>query len=101
MLGLLKNYVTGALSTDSGGNPFTIIGFGNGENRPATRTALTDAQVYDKSYHQEAAIPMAAGGETHGGTDVFIGALGNGAESFTGVMNNTEVFGLIKTAIDL
>ncbi|MGX6566773.1 alkaline phosphatase [Cupriavidus necator] len=101
VLGLLKNYVTGALSTDSGGNPFTIIGFGTGENRPATRTALTDAQVYDKSYHQEAAIPTAAGGETHGGTDVFIGALGNGAESFTGVMDNTDVFGLIKTAIGL
>ena len=101
VLGLLKNYVTGAYNTDTTGNPFTIIGFGNGENRPAARGALTDVQVFDKSYHQEAVIPMAAGGETHGGTDVFIGALGNGASNFTGVMDNTEVFGLIKKSLGL
>ncbi|MBZ4312463.1 hypothetical protein LAN17_23120, partial [Mycobacterium tuberculosis] len=47
--------------------------------RPATRGALTDAAVYDKNYHQEAVIPVAPGGETHGGTDVFIGARGLGA----------------------
>ena len=101
VLGLLKNYVTGANATDTGGNPFTIIGFGTGENRPATRGALTDAAVYDKSYHQEAVIPVAPGGETHGGTDVFIGARGLGAERFTGTMDNTEVFGLIKQAVGL
>ena len=101
VLGLLKNYVTGANATDTGGNPFTIIGFGTGENRPATRGALTDAAVYDKNYHQEAVIPVAPGGETHGGTDVFIGARGLGAERFTGTMDNTEVFGLIKQAMGL
>ena len=101
VLGLVKDYVTGSAKLDSTGNPFSIIGFGNGENRPATRTALTDVQVFDKTYHQEAVIPMPAGGETHGGTDVFIGAMGNGAEGFTGVMDNTDVFGLIKKAIGL
>ncbi|WP_079436748.1 alkaline phosphatase [Zoogloea sp. LCSB751] len=101
VLGLLKNFVTGALNLDSSGNPFTIIGFGNGENRPATRTALTDAQVADKSYHQEAAIPMAAGSETHGGTDVFLGAIGRGADKFTGVITNTEVFNLIRQSVGL
>lgn len=101
VLGLLKNFVNNAFSLDSGGNPFTIIGFGNGENRPATRTALTDAQVADKSYHQEAAIPMAAGSETHGGTDVFLGAIGLGAENFTGIITNTDVFGLIRKSVGL
>ncbi|AOY91969.1 alkaline phosphatase [Cupriavidus sp. USMAA2-4] len=101
VLGLVKNYVTGIANPDSSGNPFSIIGFGNGENRPATRTALTDAAVFDKAYHQEAVIPMATGGETHGGTDVFIGAMGNGAASFSGVMDNTDVFGLIKKTIGL
>ncbi|RTL40488.1 MAG: alkaline phosphatase [Rhodocyclaceae bacterium] len=101
VLGLLKNFVTGALNLDSSGNPFTIIGFGNGENRPATRTALTDAQVADKNYHQEAAIPMAAGSETHGGTDVFLGAIGRGADKFTGVITNTEVFNLIRQSVGL
>ncbi len=101
VLGLLKNFVTGANSTDSGGNPFTIIGFGNGENRPTTRTALTDAQVGNKDYHQEAVIPMASGSETHGGTDVFIGAMGAGAANFTGIIENIEVFGLVRKAIGL
>lgn len=101
VIGLLKNFVTGLYSTDSSGNPFTIIGFGNGENRPATRSALTDAQVADKSYHQEAAIPMAAGSETHGGTDVFLGAVGRGSERFTGVITNTEVFNLIRQSVGL
>ena len=101
VLGLLKSFVNNALSLDSGGNPFTIIGFGNGENRPATRTALTDAQVADKTYHQEAAIPMAAGSETHGGTDVFLGAMGLGAENFKGIITNTDVFGLIRKSVSL
>lgn len=101
VLGLLKNYVTGALGMDVDGNPFTIIGFGNGENRPATRTALTDAQVAIKTYHQEAAIPMAAGSETHGGTDVFLGAIGRGADKFTGVIENTAVFNLVRQSVGL
>lgn len=101
VLGLLRSYVDGLLSKDTGGNPFTIIGFGNGENRQATRTALTDAQVFDKTYHQEATIPVAAGSETHGGADVFLGAIGKGAESFTGVIENTAVFGLIRNAMGL
>src|SRR5450830_1410588 len=101
VLGLLRSYVDGLLSKDTSGNPFTIIGFGNGENRQATRTALTDAQVFDKTYHQEATIPVAAGSETHGGADVFLGAIGKGAESFTGVIENTAVFGLIRNAMGL
>ncbi|WP_026035140.1 alkaline phosphatase [Cupriavidus sp. BIS7] len=101
VLGLVYDYVSGSQKLDSTGNPFSIIGFGNGENRPANRTALTDVQVFDKAYHQEAVIPMSAGGETHGGTDVFIGAMGNGAANFFGVMDNTDVFGLIKKSIGL
>jgi alkaline phosphatase len=101
VLGLLRLYADGTLSRDTSGNPFTIIGFGNGESRLATRTALTDAQVFDKAYHQEATIPMAAGSETHGGGDVFLGAVGKGAGSFAGVMENTAVFGLIRKAVGL
>jgi alkaline phosphatase len=101
VLGLLRLYADGSLSRDTSGNPFTIIGFGNGESRLATRTALTDAQVFDKAYHQEATIPMAAGSETHGGGDVFLGAVGKGAGSFAGVMENTAVFGLIRKAVGL
>lgn len=101
VLGLLKDYITGVEAKDLDNNPFTIIGFGNGENRPATRTALTDATVFSATYHQEAVIPTAVGSETHGGGDVFFGAIGKGAEKFTGVLNNTEIFGLIRNIFGL
>ncbi len=101
VLGLAKSYVTGALLTDINQMPYTIIGFGNGENRPTTRTALTDAQVFDKNYHQEAVVPTAVGNETHGGADVFLGAMGNGADQFSGTMENIDVYGLIRKATGL
>ena len=102
VLGLVRNVVSGAAVTDTGGNPFTVIGFGNGENRPATRSALTDAMVANVDYHQEAVIPMTPGNETHGGTDVFIGAIGGlGATGFTGIIENVEVFGLVRKGAGL
>jgi alkaline phosphatase len=58
-------------------------------------------QVADKDYMQESVVPTEAGGETHGGTNVFIGAQGLGAENIRGVLDNTEVFGLVKKAVGL
>jgi len=98
VLGLLRSYVDNSIGKDADGNPYTIIGFGNGENRPGKRNKLTDLQVFDKSYHQEATIPSAEGGASRGGADVFLGAMGMGAASFVGVMDNTAVFGLIRKA---
>ena len=106
ILGLMRDFsapTTPALDAD--GMPFTTLVFGNGESRVNTRrsamTTLTDAAVFDKSYHQEAAIQMPAGGETHGGADVFLGAMGYAADSFHGILDNTDVFGLVKTAAGL
>lgn len=105
VLGLLRNYTDGSVAKDADGMPFSIIGFGNGENRTAgdrkNFSALTDTQVFADSYHQEAAIPVATGSETHGGTNVFLGAMGKNADSFAGVMDNTKVYSLIRSAIDL
>lgn len=101
VLGLLRNYIDGSIAKDANNVEFTIIGFGNGENRQGTRTALTDATVFASTYHQEATIPVAAGSETHGGADVFLGAIGKGAENFTGVMLNTEVFKKIRDIFSL
>ena len=101
ILGLMRKYEDNTLALDGGGFPFTTIGFGNGESRPIARTALTDALVFDKNYHQEAAILTPAGSETHGGADVFLGAIGKGADTFGGVLDNTAVFGLIRKATGL
>ena len=106
ILGLMRDFsdpTTPALDAD--GMPFTTLVFGNGENRPAgnrkTFAPLTDTVVFGKDYHQEAAVPVTAGNETHGGADVFLGAMGVGADQFHGVIDNTKVFTLVKTAIGL
>ena len=104
VLGLVKNYVGPATpSKDVDGNPYTIIGFGNGPKRLATRGPIDDTALEDKNYLQEAVVPMdpASDSETHGGADVFLGASGLGADKFSGVITNTDVFGLIRKAVEL
>ena len=104
VLGLVKDYVdTSKTSKDVDGNPYTIIGFGNGPRRLATRGPISDAELESKDYRQEAVVPMdaASDSETHGGADVFLGAQGLGADNFSGVITNTDVFGLIKKAVGL
>ena len=105
VLGLVKDVVGSKASLDADGMPYTIIGFGNGENRAQgdkkTFLALDDGAVFANTYHQEAAIRMGAGGETHGGTNVFLGAIGKGSDQFFGVMDNTNVFKIIRDAAGL
>ena len=99
VLGLVKNYVSGKPSTDVDGNPYTILGFGNGPRRVATRGPIDAASLESPDYLQEAVVPLAS--ETHGGADVFLGATGMGADTFSGTLTNNEVFGLIKKAIGM
>ncbi len=99
ILGLVKNYVNGKESTDVDGNPYTILGFGNGPRRVATRGPISDADLENRDFLQEAVIPLAS--ETHGGGDVFLGAQGMGADTFKGVIENTDVFTLIKKSVNL
>ena len=106
ILGLMRAYTDPSKpAKDIDGKPYTTLVFGNGENRVqanrATTADLTDALVYDKNYHQEAAVRMPAGGETHGGADVFLGAMGLGADTFHGTLDNTQVFTLMKSAAGL
>jgi alkaline phosphatase len=105
VLGVVKNYVTGAVEKDLDGAPYSIIGFGNGENRTqasrAAMASLDESVTGANTYHQEAVLRVTAGNETHGGTDVFLGAIGKGSESFMGTLDNTKVFGLVKTAAGL
>ena len=104
VLGLVRN-LDGSPKLDKEGRPFTIIGFGTGENRingpRAGKPALTDEIVTRDDYHQEAVVRTRPGAETHGGTDVYLGAAGAGAELFRGTIDNTRVFSLIKTAAGL
>ncbi|MDB4936271.1 MAG: alkaline phosphatase family protein [Labilithrix sp.] len=103
VLGLVNNYVTGVPDLDADGRPYSILGFGNGENRVgasrASVPALTPETTSANDYHQEAAIRMPVGGETHGGTDVAIMAIGKGAAAVHGIMDNTEVHAVLRGAV--
>jgi len=104
VLGLVRN-LDGTPALDREGRPFTIIGFGTGENRSngsrATKPVLTDEMITRDDYHQEAVVRTRTGAETHGGADVYLGAAGAGSELFRGTIDNTRVFSLIKTAAGL
>lgn len=102
VLGLVYSTSDGKPRKDADGMPFTIIGFGNGENRVngsrASVAPLTEATVTRDDYRYEATIRMPKWEETHGGTDVYLGAIGARAERFRGTIDNTQVFKLIKEA---
>ncbi len=105
VLGVVKNYVSGATEKDLDGAPYSIIGFGNGENRTqgsrASMAGMDDSVTGASLFHQEAVVRVTAGNETHGGADVFLGAIGKGADTFNGTIDNTKVFSLVKTAAGL
>jgi len=98
-LGLNMNIVTGAPNTDVNGNSYSTLVFGNGSNRVAVRGPLDAATVTNKDYLQEVAIRRGGpGSETHGGGDVMLFAEGAGSKTFKGTIDNTKVFGLVKSA---
>ena len=102
VIGLVRN-ADGRPALDGKGQPYTIIGFGTGEQRHAGDRSvhLSDEVVTRDDYHQEAVVRTRAGAETHGGSDVYLGATGANAELFRGTIDNTRVFNLIKTAAGL
>lgn len=103
VLGLVRNVGDNQVRLDKDGMPYAILGFGNGEHRVngsrASAPKLTDAITSADDYRQEATIRMAPGAATGSGNDVYLGAIGAGAETFQGTIDNTRVFGLIKAAV--
>ena len=99
VLGLNINYASGQPSKDANGVNYTTLVFGNGAVRPDVRANLDPTVVTGKDYLQEVAIRRgSAGSETHGGGDVMLFADGAGAKTFKGTIDNTKVFGLVKSA---
>jgi alkaline phosphatase len=89
----------GAPILDAGGHSYTTLAFGNGPNRPAERASLDSVTVLAPDYKQETNVRMS--GETHGGGDVKLFAIGAGSAPFKGTMENTHVFDLMLRAYGL
>jgi len=115
ILGKADNYVNvkkGIPALSSGDKlPYTTLVFGNGSGngsftanggatRLSTRADLTSVDTTTKDFNQEYGIQTgtSVGGETHGGGDVMLFSTGAGNAGFKGTIDNTKVYGLIKSA---
>ncbi|VWD21732.1 alkaline phosphatase [Burkholderia lata] len=99
ILDISRNYRDGQPSKDADGNTYTTLVFGNGANRPNVRASVDSATATNEAYLQEVGVRMgSAGSETHGGGDVMLFADGADAKAFKGTIDNTKVFGLVRSA---
>ena len=101
ILGPNINFASGVASKDVNGVTYSNLVFGNGSNRVDVRANVDPTVMAGKDYLQEVAIRRSTpGSESHGGGDVMLFAAGAGvaAKTFKGTLDNTRVFGLVKSA---
>lgn len=85
---------------DRNSKPFTTLGYANGPGyRGVSRPDLTQQQVLNPDFKQEATIPL--GSETHAGEDVPIFAAGAGAYIVRGSMEQNWIFSVMMEAMRL
>ncbi|MDY0035341.1 MAG: alkaline phosphatase [Zoogloea oleivorans] len=95
---------TPVLATAGDSLPYTALVFGNGAVRNSTRSDLSSTDTAADDYYQEVGVKLGAAGaypETHGGGDVMLFSSGAGSAGFKGTLDNTKVFGLVKSAMGL
>ena len=99
ILGKSRDIKSKQLAKAADGLPYTTLVFGNGIGaRKPVRDDLTNVDTSgDKNYLQEVGVPL-SGAETHGGGDVFLYATGAGSALFKGSVDNTKVYGMVKSA---
>ncbi len=82
---------------DKNGKPYTTLGYGNGKGYRRETPDLTEEQVTNPDYKQQAAVPL--NDETHGGEDVIIFANGANSSLVRGVMEENWIFYVMKEAL--
>jgi alkaline phosphatase len=119
ILGLARS-PDGALQLDGAGRPFTTLSYANGPGAQAAsdlqaagpksfphlptrhsadavaRADLRDVDTQAPAYLQEALVPGPS--ETHAGEDVPVYARGPGSEAVHGVIDQREIFDIMKRA---
>ena len=80
--------------TDTAGVAYTTLGYANG---PGARRPETELDPTDPNYRQRSTHPMLA--ETHAGEDVPAYATGPGADGVGGVMDQHELYAVMRAAL--
>ncbi|WP_042879096.1 alkaline phosphatase [Cupriavidus necator] len=103
ILGTVTDIKTKQPATAADGLPYTTLVFGNGgspRKTPRDNPALVDTTA--DGYLQEVGVNLGApGSETHGGGDVMLFSTGPGNAALKGTIDNTKVFGVVKSALGL
>ena len=84
------------------GKPYGILSYATGPGGPENGEARLDpsqADVFDPGYRAQAAIPL--GSAAHTGEDVAAYAQGPGAERVRGLMDQTDIFQVMATALGI
>jgi len=103
ILGVSNDIKTGQPQLAADGLPYTTLVFGNGGTpRKATRDNVAGVDTAADDYLQEVGVQLGTpGSETHGGGDVMLFSSGPGSTPLKGTLDNTKVFGVVKTAMGL
>jgi alkaline phosphatase len=103
ILGVSNDIKTGQPQLAADGLPYTTLVFGNGGTpRKATRDNVAAIDTTADDYLQEVGVQLGTpGSETHGGGDVMLFSSGPGSAPLKGTLDNTKVFGVVKTAMGL
>jgi alkaline phosphatase len=114
ILGLVKGPGASGPTLDVKGRPYTTLSYANGpgfeiidgnidetprEVNPGRQQDLRDFDTTSPDFHQESMVGLRA--ETHGGEDVALFARGAGADVVRGVINQNEIFHIMRRALGL
>lgn len=102
ILGLVKDQKNELVLAEDG-MPYTTLGYTNGkgggiDTRQLGRLALVEEHVEDPDFHQEALFERKS--ESHGSDDVALHAKGAGAEGFAGLMEQHEIYHVLRAALE-
>lgn len=87
----------GEENRDAMGRPYTTLSYANGPGYRPEVPDLTEVDTEAKEFLQVATIPL--GSETHGGEDVAAYARGPNAATLRGVMEQNELYQVLRGAL--
>ncbi len=111
ILGLVQAPGASAPSKDAQGKPYATLSYANGPGfsvidekgggrrdiNPGRAQNLADVDTTSPDFHQESLVGM--GAETHGGEDVALFGHGAGSDVVRGVINQNEIYHIMRRAL--